>query len=64
MVAHVRLGPVQQALELQAIRITVRYHIAHLADDGREDKNTNQIANDRKNISAKGKEGRTGVAIN
>lgn len=53
MVPHIGLGPIQKALELQAIRISVRYHIAHLAHNGGEDKNTNQIANDRKNISAK-----------
>jgi len=53
VVPHIRLGPIQQALELQAIRISVRYHIAHLAHNGGEDKNTNQIANDRKNISAR-----------
>lgn len=55
VVSHVGLGPIEQALELQPVGVPVRYHISHLAHNRGEDKNANQVANDRKNIPAEDK---------
>lgn len=49
--AHVRFGTVQKALKLQSIGVTVRDHIAHLADDCREYKYANKVADDGENVS-------------
>lgn len=49
--AHVRFGAVQQALKLQTIGVSVRDHIAHLADDCREYKYANKVADDGENVS-------------
>lgn len=52
---HISLGAIQKPLKLQAIGVTICYHIAHLAHNCCEDKNANQVANNRKNISKKRK---------
>lgn len=50
--AHVRLGSVQQTLELQTVGVPVGDHIAHLSDYCGEDEYANQVADDRKDVSA------------
>lgn len=50
---HVRLGAVQQSLELQSIGVPVGDHISHLPDYCGEDEYANQVADDRENVSAK-----------
>lgn len=52
VMAHVRLGPVQQTLELQTVGVPVGDHIAHLSDYCGEDEYANQVADDRKDVSA------------
>lgn len=52
---HISLGAIQKPLKLQAVGVTICYHIAHLAHNCCEDKNANQVANNRKNISKKRK---------
>lgn len=45
VVSHVGLGPVQQSLEFQSICVSVRYDVAHLADDSGEDEHANEVTN-------------------
>lgn len=42
--SHVRLGAVQQSLELQPVGVPVRDHVAHLADNRGEYEYANQVA--------------------
>lgn len=58
VMAHVRLGPVQQTLELQTVGVPVGDHIAHLSDYCGEDEYANQVADDREDVSAEGTRGR------
>lgn len=51
MVTHVRFGTVQQPFEFEPVGVTVRNHIAHLADDGGKDEHTDQVADDREDVS-------------
>lgn len=55
MMPHVGLGAIQKSFKFQTIGITIGYHIAHLPHNCCKDKNANQVANDRKNISIEGK---------
>lgn len=48
--SHVRFGTVQQSFELQTVGVTVRYHVAHLTDDGGENKHSDQVTDDREDI--------------
>lgn len=56
VVAHVRLGAVQQALELQPVGVAVGDDVADLADDRREDEDADEVADDREHVSRGGRD--------
>lgn len=51
MMSHIRFCAIQQSLEFQSIRISIRNHISNLADNCSKYKNTYQVTDYRKNVS-------------